>query len=373
MKLLLAASLYPPETRGPATFAGQLVEHLERSGEQVTVVKFRDVKHLPSGVRHLAYFGKLLWKGRGSDVVLALDPVSAGIPALFAARLLRARFVLRAGGDYAWEQGVQRWGVRELLDEFVRKDKGSYPRRLEFLWKLQCYVAQHADALVVPSEYLKGIAKHWGVHVRRIQVIPSVAATAHASLNRAETRQRVGWGEEAVVFSIGELLPWKGFPKLIEAVGSLRAEFPGIRLIIVGGGAQEELRRRAEEAGFDPQTVFLGELPNIILRDLLCATDVFALNAAYEGLSHALIEAMQGNVPVVTTPVGGNPELIENGTTGLLVPFNDPKALASAIRELLKNKPKAAMLARAARAKATTLTPKVSMQKWEELLRNLTR
>ncbi len=368
MKVLLAASLYPPETRGPATFAGQLVEHLEKGGVKVEVVKFRDVRKLPPFIRHGAYFFKLLARGWGSDVVLALDPVSAGVPALFAARLLRARFVLRSGGDYAWEQGMQRWGVKELLDEFVKKDKESYPRRLEFIWKLQCYVARHADAVVVPSEYLKRIALSWGAAEKRIGVIPSVAREAPASLEKRDTRQRVGWGEEAVVFSIGQLVPWKGFSSLIEATGSLRPEFPGIRLIIAGGGPQEEMRKLAADAGFDPQTVFLGEIPNVILRDLLGASDVFALNTAYEGLSHALVEVMHAGVPIVTTPVGGNPELIEDRKTGLLVPFNDVKALAAAIRELLKDRSLAAKLASAARAKAAMFTPKISMKKWETLL-----
>ena len=371
MKLLLAASLYPPETRGPATFAGQLVEHLEGKGVMVEVVKFRDVRKLPPVVRHIAYFFKLLARGWKSNFVLALDPVSAGLPALFAARLLGTKFVLRVGGDYAWEQGVQRWDITELLDEFVEKNKGNYPRRLEFIWKLQSYVARHADAVVVPSEYLKGIAKSWGASARRIAVIASVAKEAPASLEKKDTRQRVGWGEEAVVFSIGQLVPWKGFPALIVAVGTLRAEFPGIRLIIAGGGPQGELRRLAEEAGFDPQTVFLGELPNVILRDLMGAADVFALNTAYEGLSHALIEAMHASVPIVTTPAGGNPELIEDGKTGLLVSFNDTQKLAAAIRELLKDRAKSARFAAAARTKAATFTPTVSMQKWDELLRRI--
>lgn len=371
MKLLLAASLYPPETRGPAIFAGQLVEHLEERGARVEVVKFRDVRALPPVARHFMYFFKLLVNGWKSDVVLALDPVSVGLPALFTSWLLGAKFVLRAGGDYAWEQGVQRYGVSELLDEFVKKDKSSYPRRLEFLWKLQCFVAQRADALVVPSEYLKSIALAWGADVKRISVVSSVAKEASLSLEKRDTRQRVGWGREAVVFSIGQLVPWKGFPALIEAAGSLRREFPGIRLIIAGGGDQRTLRAQAQAAGFDPQTVFLGELPNVILRDLVGAADVFALNTAYEGLSHALVEVMHAGVPIVTTPVGGNPELIEDHRTGLLVPFNDEPALAAAIRELLKNKSLALKLAAAAKAKVAGFTPKVSMQKWETLLKTV--
>ena len=372
MKLLLAASLYPPETRGPATFAGQLVAYLSRGkGVEVEVVKFSDVRNLPHVVRHLAYAWRLLWRGRGSRVVLALDPVSVGIPALIVATALHAKLVLRVGGDYAWEQGVRRWGVRELLDEFVAQDKRVYPLALRLIWKLQCVVARRAYRVVVPSKYLKGIVERWGVSSEHVVVIPSAAANGTASIDKRGTRQRVGWGSEAVVFSVGELVPWKGFPALIKAVGSLRAEFPGIRLIIAGGGDQERLRRKAAAAGFDPDMVFLGVFPNVIMRDLLAAADVFALNTAYEGLSHAIIEAMHAGVPIVTTPAGGNPELIEDGTTGLLVQFDDVIAFTAAIRRVLVDSTTGVRLASAARAKAESLTPAVSMRAWEKLLKSL--
>src|SRR3989344_1002711 len=118
MNILFAASLYPPDTRGPATFAKQLVDYLKTRDASITVVPFREVRGLPPGLRHFVYFCKLLLRGRRAFIVLALDPVSVGLPAFFAARLLRARFVLRIGGDYAWEQGVQRNGIKDTLDEF---------------------------------------------------------------------------------------------------------------------------------------------------------------------------------------------------------------------------------------------------------------
>ena len=369
MKVLLAASLYPPETRGPATFAGQLVRHLQAKNIPVEAVLFRDVRKFPPLLRHAVYFLKLLMRGRKVSIVIALDPVSVGFAALCAARILRAPLVLRIGGDYAWEQGVQRAGITDLLDAFVAKDKREYPVLIRTLWFLQCFVASRAERVVVPSEYLRGTVERWGVEKKRISVIGSASTASADPFSKKETRQRVGWGSEPVVCSLGQLVPWKGFSGLIDAVGSLRDEFPAIRLIIVGGGPQGALRARALQRGFDPQTVFLGELPHTIFLDLLAAADVFALNTAYEGLSHVLIEAMRSGIPVVTTDIGGNPELVENGKTGLLVPLGDTKALAAAIREILKNKSKASSLAAAARAAAEAFAPERAMRAWEKLLK----
>ena len=358
MNILLAASLYPPETRGPATFAKQLVGYLKTHSANVTVVPFRGVRGLPPGLRHIVYFFKLLFHGRGISVVLALDPVSVGLPALFLAQLIGARFVLRVGGDYAWEQGVQRFSITDTLDEFVTKENSQFSFAVRVLRGIQRYVAIRADAVVVPSKYLKHIVTTWGVLGERISVIHSAASVAPASLSRQEVRERVGWGEGKVIFSAGALVPWKGFIGLIDAAAIIRKNIPDLRLVIAGDGLQkEELKKHAAAAGFDSQTVLIGEVPQTMMLELMRGSDVFALNTGYEGLSHQLIEAMQAEVPIVTTPVGGNGELIEHNVSGLLVPFNDTHALADAINVLFQDPKRASSLAAAARARAAAFTP----------------
>jgi glycosyltransferase involved in cell wall biosynthesis len=117
MKLVIATPLYPPESGGPATYAKLLTEHLsaDESGAHerdfVALVKFSDVRHLPKIIRHSAYFFKVLKAGRSADVILALDPVSTGFPAALAAGMLRKPFVVKIVGDFAWEQGRQRFGI----------------------------------------------------------------------------------------------------------------------------------------------------------------------------------------------------------------------------------------------------------------------
>src|SRR3990167_6273753 len=120
MKLLIATPLYPPEIGGPATYAKLLLEGLPKKGIEVDLVKFSDVRHLPKIIRHFVYYRRVLKAARSADVVLALDPVSVGLPAMKAAKKADKPFVVKIVGDYAWEQGQQRFGITQNLDEFVK-------------------------------------------------------------------------------------------------------------------------------------------------------------------------------------------------------------------------------------------------------------
>src|SRR3989338_11012397 len=117
MKLVIATPLYPPEIGGPATYAKLLEEGLPGKGIEVELVKFSEVRHLPRLIRHYAYYRRVLRAAKSADVVLALDPVSVGLPAMWAAKRAGKSFVVKIVGDYAWEQGQQRFGVMQNLDE----------------------------------------------------------------------------------------------------------------------------------------------------------------------------------------------------------------------------------------------------------------
>src|SRR6185437_4520018 len=134
MKLLLATPLFPPDSGGPSTYAKMLVDELPKRGIEVVLVKFGDVRHLPPGIRHFAYFWKCVYHSFSADVIYALDPVSVGLPAALAAISMRKKFLVRIPGDYAWEQGRQRYGVAEELDEFQHK---IYSRKVEKLRSIQ--------------------------------------------------------------------------------------------------------------------------------------------------------------------------------------------------------------------------------------------
>jgi len=106
--------------------------------------------------------------------------------------------------------------------------------------------------------------------------------------------------------------------------------------MIVGTGPIEtELRSRATDLGISDKVIFTGARRDV--PRLLKAMDVFVLPSVHEGFGFALLEAMISSLPVVASQVGGIPEVVENGRTGLLVPPADPHALAEAIVRLLSD------------------------------------
>lgn len=356
MNILIATGIYPPQIGGPATYSKLLYDRLPARGHSVTVVNFGDVLHLPKIIRHFAYFFILCWRARGTDVVYAQDPVSVGLPALLATKLLRKKFVLKIVGDYAWEQGVLRAGITDDLSVFAGKYAG-YPLLVRVLKHIQYRVALGAECIITPSEYLKTIISAWGIAPANITVVYNAFERADSvSETKEDARTTLGISHLAVL-SAGRLVPWKGFPVLIDAMQDIAREFPTAKLFIAGGGPEDaRLRETAEKAGVVDHVVFLGAIPRARLLQFVRAVDVFALNTAYEGFSHQLLEVMAEGTPVVSTAVGGNPELITDDKEGILVPFNDKARLVKAISRVLRGGADISLMTSRAREKAGSFT-----------------
>ncbi len=378
MKIVLAAGLYAPDIGGPATFATQLVDFLHTQDVEVVVVPFRCVRRLPPIVRHLVYAWRVWRASRGAAYIIALDPVSVGLPALVAARLRCVPFILRVGGDYAWEQGVQRFGVADTLDVFasagakrISSLRSKYAFAVRLLASIQTFVARRAERVVVPSGYLKTIVEAWGIRplsVVRIYSSTDVDVSVSKDVAKHDARAAFGFGREPVIVSAGRFVPWKGFPVLIDAVAKVRHEFPEVRLVIAGGGPDEAAIKMHAAEVLGDHVQFVGNLPKEKMLSLVAAADVFALNTGYEGLSHQLIEAMALTTPIVTTNVGGNPELIEDGVSGRLVPFNHVDALVHALGETLRDPKTALRMAKVAHERTRLFSSTNSMAGWAHVL-----
>jgi glycosyltransferase involved in cell wall biosynthesis len=361
MKLVIATPLYPPEIGGPATYAKLLFEGLPERGIEVELVKFSEVRRLPKLIRHYVYYRRVLRAARSADAVLALDPVSVGLPACIAAWRTGKPFVVKVVGDYAWEQGRQRFGVTQSLDAFVKTEHVPFPVWL--LRRVQAGVASRARRVIVPSEYLKNIVAAWGIEKENIRVIYNAVAL-----------QEVGTAPDAIatlpgplVITAGRLVQWKHIGGIIDAV----ADIPQASLAIVGDGPlRTELSRHAR-AKLGDRAAFTGLLPHADTLVAIRSAGVFVLNSSYEGLSHLLIEALMLGVPIVATHVGGNPEVITDGEDGLLIPVGDTPALASAIKRILTNDDLRARLSKAAAESAERFTMSKMLARTSELLTRL--
>lgn len=362
IKLLVATGLYPPDIGGPATYSKMLEEKLEAHNVKTSIVQFGSVRHLPKGVRHVVFFFLLLKKMRGVDVVYALDPISVGVPARLVAFLMRKKFIVRLGGDYAWEQGQQRFDLVENLDQYTRNPKDA-AWQVRLLAYIQKRIVKSATFVVLPSEYLKSIVVTWGILPSKIQVIYSALFPLQVEGSKSAIRQQLAY-EGTVLVSAGRLVPWKGFGELIEVVASLVPLIPDISLVIVGDGPlHTELVDTVKVHNLEDRVRLVGRLSKEALGAAIKGADIFVLNTAYEGLSHQLLEVMDLSIPIITTNIGGNPELITDGMGGMLVPVGDKEELAKVITHLVANEQSRIRLAQNARLRTQDFTQEAVVEK----------
>ena len=320
---------------------------------------------MPKLIRHYAYYRRVLQAARSADVILALDPVSVGLPAMVAAKKVRKPFVVKIVGDYAWEQGRQRFGVIQDLDEFVKTKSVSFPVRI--LRRIQTHVARSATRIIVPSEYLKGIVTAWGIQSQDIEVIYN--AVSLEMLGRSPTD--VTALKRPLVVSAGRLVPWKHMNGVIRAVAQLRTEGITASLAIVGGGPERASLMRTAQKKLGSACILTGALSHRDTLAVMKSADVFVLNSSYEGLSHVLIEALALGVPTIATRVGGNPEVVTDDENGLLVSVGDTHLLARTIGTLLADKNLSARLSAGAKISSQRFSTETLLSETAALLKNL--
>ena len=194
------------------------------------------------------------------------------------------------------------------------------------------------DRVVAVSEDARReLLRHNRIRPDKVRVvINAIDLTGyHAAPRPSEQRRRdLGLPLGAPVCGIvGRLSPEKDHRTLLHALDLLRASSPA-HLVIVGGGPMEgELKSLVRNLGLGERVHFLGFRSDV--AELLPLFDLFVLSSTEEGISLTLIEAMAAGLPIVATRVGGNPEVVIDGETGLLVEAGQPAALAAAIGSLL--------------------------------------
>lgn len=140
-----------------------------------------------------------------------------------------------------------------------------------------------------------------------------------------------------VIGTVTRLEPVKGNQYFIASLPHIIKIFPALKIFIVGDGKEKaKLECYVKELGLLENVIFMGLSKDI--RGILSTFDIFVLSSLNEGMGRCLLEAQALGVPVVATKVGGTPDIVRDGVTGILVPPRNPEALAEAIIKLLKDK-----------------------------------
>jgi glycosyltransferase involved in cell wall biosynthesis len=212
------------------------------------------------------------------------------------------------------------------------------PRRRPRLVK----ALERARRVFSVSDSLKRHVVSLGVPGDKIVVVGNGVDTAvfHRVLRRTARDQLHLPVDAPVLISVGALVERKGLHRVMECLPALRQRFPDLRYLVVGGASPEGdwstvLRQRVIELGLQDCVMFLGALAPKELKVPLSAADVFVLATRNEGWANVFLEAMACGLPVVTTSVGGNAEVVAHPGLGILVPFGEPDELARAMAEAL--------------------------------------
>lgn len=198
-------------------------------------------------------------------------------------------------------------------------------------------LAPRFEAHIVPSQTVAGaVQKAFGGRCHRLTVIPY--GIDREWLDRGTTDRTVllRGGARHVVGTVGRLVPQKSTRTLVEATPRLLAREPSTRVLIVGDGPlRSQLEALTRELGVAHAVDFLGYSDD--LQSIYSALDVFVLPSKYEGFPISLLEVMAMGTPIVATRVTGITDVVSDGRSGLLVPFDDPEALGAAIWRVLSN------------------------------------
>lgn len=203
--------------------------------------------------------------------------------------------------------------------------------------------------ICVSNHTLQAVSKHY--HQDQLICIRNGidVEVTHASTNRADVRARLDIDLSAQVIGYaGRLVGIKGLEYFLEAISIVRSTIPDACAVLIGDGPEmNRLRTLAATLGIEDLVNFVGHRSDIY--DLVGAMDVFVLPSLSEGTPMVLLEAMSLGTPIVATQVGGVPEILTHGVTGLLVTPGDAQQLATAIADVLTHKDKAQRQAAIAR------------------------
>ena len=364
IRTLLFSSLYPSSVRpGHGIFVETRLRELLKSGRiQTRVVSpvpwfySTDLRHgqyslMARTVRREDYHDIDVSHPRyllPPKVGMTIAPISMAIGALPAIRRLQ-----REGFDfdlidshYYYPDGVAAAIIAAWLRKpFVVTARGTdlnliaaahaLPR------KMIQWTARRAEASIGVSTALANIVRSWGLPPDRVLVMRNgVDLDRFVPIPPSEARRELALTGSPILLSVGHLVELKGHHIAIEALAQLLVNHPAAKLVLIGEGPERQnLQSLATRLGIAASVIFAGAIPNKQLSQWYSAADCLVLASSREGWPNVLLESMACGTPVVATRIGGTPEVVSEGVSGLLVDQRNPARFASIVLKLLATYP----------------------------------
>ena len=352
------AALGGKETGGMNVYVREVSRELGRMGVSVDVFTRSQDPSIQRVVR-LGERARVIHLAAGAEAPMArervYDHMDAFVEGVEAWRIAEAIDYDLIHAHY-WLSGVaaltlkRRWSVPVLqmfhtlarLKNRVARSAAELEPRVRV--EEETRIVSDADRIVAANVVERAeLLRDYGAHASRIATIPcGVDTDLFTPGDRAEARRRLELDDRPVLLWVGRIAPIKGLDTLLDTVARLREAGRDMRLLVVGGEADEptnghetSLRWRIAALGLGESVRFVGPQPQSVLPLYYAAAEVTVLPSYYESFGMVALEAMACGSPVIASRVGGLVTTVRDGVTGFLVPDGDVEALAERIETLV--------------------------------------
>ena len=345
MKILITVGIYPPDIGGPASFVPKIANLLSQNNYEVTVICLSDsnlqdnetykVKRILRNqnllIRWLKTIILIILNGRNAEYIFVNGlPMESYIANIF----LRKKIVRKIVGDWAWERGRNKGLIEDSFDEF---QLNSHNLHLEIAKFSRGWTATKADIVITPSRHLSNVVKNWGVKADKLKVIYNGTRITNNEFSKSNSNI-------IKLITVGRLAPWKNVNTIIEAVHLLKNQDLKINLIIVGSGPEDlDLKKQVNNLNLTNEVIFTGQKKYSDLKEYYKSADIYIQASGYEGLPHVLLEAINFDLAIISTPIGGTNEILQDGKNGFILDLEkgikpNSENLKNIILEVVNNK-----------------------------------
>jgi glycosyltransferase involved in cell wall biosynthesis len=319
MNILITVGIFPPDIGGPASFVPKIANHLINMDNEVKIICLADEENLlledeldVLRIRRSTYLPRRWFKtisliikhGRKSDIIFVNG---LGVEAAIANLYLRKKIVRKIVGDPVWERFYNKKRTSETFDDFqnLKQNLNVKIQKLIRNWSISS-----SEIVVTPSDHLKEFINRTNPKTEVLKINNGIEIT---EFKRNKTPLR-----EFNILINSRLVVQKNIHLVIEAMGSIKNL--DINLKIIGeGGEFARLEDLITNLKIQNRVKMIGKVENNLISEYLKTSNLFIQASDYEGLPHSILEAINYEVPILSTEVGGCKDLLDNGDRGFII------------------------------------------------------
>ena len=339
MDILITVGIFPPDIGGPASFVPKISKYLINKGHNVKIICLSDKEHLtykdevsvirinrslPIIFRWFKTIAKIYNFSKKSDLIFING---LGTETTIANLFSRKKVIRKIVGDPVWERVYNKKLTDESFDDFQENNHGLFISLQKIIrnWSMK-----KSNLIITPSQHLKTFIEKIGFD-NNIFVINN-------GVTIEETNKVTFQNNIIQLLVVSRLVSQKNIDSIIKAVKVMENE--NIILKIVGDGSEiNNLKLLVKKYGLEEKVNFIGKIVGLKLNEYFKDADIFIQASNYEGLPHSILEAINYEIPILSTEVGGCSTLLNKGERGFIIPMPvSADGITEGIRTIINHK-----------------------------------